>query len=348
MKVSTTWNYSVETEADRLIQCTANAFNRFYLKNGFLVLPQIQSNDSGCSIVYLPDLNYTSYPTFIKKVRKINPTTIPVSNDNNLYKVAGDILEKSNISFDEIKTEKLKIAWKKVENDFYKFLEQTFPQLKGSFLNLEILPTNLGTNTSFSTAKKDKGIRYITIYIRVDQKIAQIAEGILSSLFCGWLVKEKRVWCDNWQENEAVIDFLMTKTKLKDIFSDYQPTLKNLRQKQLGKLVQESQKYMKKLGIAVGDIFTLKDDTVLVDQKYTLTGLTEKEYRLLKYLVENKNQVCAVDAIGGILWNNEDEEAFSLWAISKQIERLRQKLQMHGLSPSLIQSQRGQGYLLRD
>lgn len=347
MKVQTTWNYSLDTEADRLIQCAANTYNRFYLKNNFLVLPHLHSNGNSSSTVYLPDLDLQKHPSFIKEVKKINPTTIPVSSDKKLYKIASCILEKSKISFDEVKVKKLKSAWVKKENDFWNFLESMFPQSKGQIIKLEIRPTNLGTNTSFATAKKGKDIITITIYVRIDQSPSQIAEGILSSLFCGWLSEDKRDWCNNWQENEAVIDFLMTKTYLKDIYSDYQPTLKNLRQKQLGNLVLESQKYMKRLGIAAGDIFSLKDDRVLVDQKYTLTGLTEKEYRLLKFLVENKNQVCSIDTIGDILWQNEDD-AFSLWAIAKQIERLRSKFQKHGLSPSLIQAQRGQGYLLRD
>lgn len=347
MKVQTTWNYSNETEADRLIQCAAQTFNRFYLKNNFLVLPYLYSNGNSSSIVYLPDLDLQKHPTFIKKVKKINPTTIPVCSDKKLYKTASEILAKSTISFDEVKVKKLKSAWAKKENKFWKFLGYMFPQLKEQTLKLEIRPTNLGTNTSFDTSKKEKDIKSIIIYIRLDQSPAQIAEGILSSLFCGWLLKDKRVWCDNWQENEAVIDFLMTKAGLKDMFPDYQPTLKNLRQKQLGKLVLESQKYLQKLGVSVGDIFSLKDDRVLVDKKYTLTGLTQKEYRLLKFLVENKNQICPIDTIGDVLWQ-DDDGAFSLWAIAKQVERLRSKFQMHGLSPSLIQAQRGQGYLLRD
>lgn len=348
MKVKTVWNYSKETETDRLVQCAANTFNRFYLKNNFLVLPYLYQNGNTSSTVYLPDVDLQEHISFIKSVKKINPTTIPVSTDKKLYKTASDILQKSNISFDEAKVEKLESAWSKKENGFWNFLESMFPQLKGQALKLEIRPTNLGTNTSFAIAKKEKSIRIITIYIRIDQSTAQIAESILSSLFCGWLMKDKRVWCDNWQENEAVIDFLMTKTHLKDTFPDYRPTLKDLRQKQLGNLVSESQKYLKKLGVAGGEIFSLKEDRVLIDQKYPFINLTVQEYRLLRLLVENKNQPCPMDAIGDILWQDESDGAFSLWAIAKQIERLRQKLQMHGLSPSLIQSQRGQGYLLKD
>jgi DNA-binding winged helix-turn-helix (wHTH) protein len=346
MKVQTTWNCSKDTEADRLIQCAANTYNRFYLKNNFLVLPQLKNNNS--ALVYLPNLNYQKDQFFVKKVRCINPTDIPFSNDKKLHDKAVNFLPEVDSCLTQKRIEKMNNDWKNIEKEFYIFLGQTFPQLKKQQIHLEIRPTNFGTVTTFNISKKVGQITQIILYVRLDSSIAQVAEAVLSSHINGWLKRENRSWDDNWQENEAVIDFLMTKTKLKDMFPHYQPTLKNLRKKQLGKLVQESQKYMKKLGISVGDIFSLKNDRVLVDQKYTLTGLTEKEYRLLKFLVENKNQVCPIDTIGDILWQNEDEDAFSLWAIAKQIERLRGKFQKHGLSPTLIQSQRGQGYLLRD
>ncbi|MFC1600513.1 helix-turn-helix domain-containing protein [Patescibacteria group bacterium] len=347
MKVKVTWNYSKDTEADRLIQAASNTFNRFYLKNDFLVLPYPYLNGNSSSMVYLPDLDLQKHPSFIKKVKKINPTTIPVTDDQSLIKTADSLIEKGLINFDEVKIKKLKNVWTKKEKLFFKFIEQTFPQLKNQVINLEIRPTNFGTNCSFNSSKtKGKNIKII-IYLRMDQSVAHIAEAVLSSLFFGWITEENRRWIENWHENEAVIDFLMTRTHIKDIFPKYKPTLKILRQKQLANLAQESQEYLNKLGIVAGDIFTLEKDKVLVDRKYTLTGLTEKEYRLLKFLIENKNQVCPVDTIGDILWQ-DDEDAFSLWAIAKQVERLRSKFQKHGLSPALIQAQRGQGYLLRD
>ena len=346
MKVNTTWIYSLETETDRLIQVTANTYNRFYLKNNFLILPCLI--EGSASTVYLPNLNFHKYTSFVRKLSRINPTEIPVTDDQNLYRVAKNFLSESITKFDEERISNTKKSWLKKEKTFWKFLEQTFPQLANQTISLDIRPTNFGTVTSFSLPKTIGRNTKIVLYLRTDQSVAQIAEAVLSSLFSGWLKKDKLGWSENWLENEAVIDFLMTKTRLKDIFPEYQPTLKNLRQKQLGKLVLESQKYLKKLGIAVGDIFSLKDDCIFLDQKYTLTGLTEKEYKLLKYLIENKNQICSIDAIGDILWQNENENDFSPWAIAKQIERLRQKFQTHGISPALIQAQRGKGYLLKD
>ena len=342
----TIWNYSPETEADRLIHTTANTYNRFYLKNGFLVLPRLI--EGSAVIIYLPDLNFQKYPSFIKSVSRISLTNIPVTNDPILCRTARNLLEKASIKPDEKSINKLKKNWMQKESAFGQFIGQFFPQTTNQTISLEIRPTSFGSLASFGLPQTFGRSIKIILYLRIDQSVSQIAEAILSSLFNGWLKKEKLYWEENWTENESVIDFLMMRTRLKAIFPDYQPTLKSLRQKQQGKLSLESQKYLKKLRITSEDIFSLKEDQILIDRKIAFDGLTEKEHQLLRLLVKNKNQICSLDTIGDILWQNQDEDSFSLWAIAKQVERLRLKFQMHGLSPSLIQTQRGQGYILRD
>ncbi len=97
-----------------------------------------------------------------------------------------------------------------------------------------------------------------------------------------------------------------------------------------------------------GKIFSFKKGEIVIDQKTPLDGLTKNEEKVFKLLIKNKNQLCSFDQIGEAIWQEKSYESFSLWAISKLIQRLRSRLQASSLSPTLIQTQRGQGYALRD
>ena len=69
--------------------------------------------------------------------------------------------------------------------------------------------------------------------------------------------------------------------------------------------------------------------------------LTTKEKIVLQLIVENTNEIVDYDAIANALWNDQIDEKFSLYAISKVIERIRRKL-----DANIIHTQRGFGYML--
>ncbi|EKD62494.1 MAG: hypothetical protein ACD_52C00144G0002 [uncultured bacterium] len=62
-------------------------------------------------------------------------------------------------------------------------------------------------------------------------------------------------------------------------------------------------------------------------------------------MINKRNQLITVDEVANILFK-DDENAFSLQAIAKAIQRLRDKLEENGVSGSFIQTRRGQGYIL--
>ena len=53
-----------------------------------------------------------------------------------------------------------------------------------------------------------------------------------------------------------------------------------------------------------------------------------------------------IDKLSDIIFNEGEE--FSLWAIAKVVQRLRDKLEQNGVSGSFIQTLRGQGYALKN
>ena len=72
--------------------------------------------------------------------------------------------------------------------------------------------------------------------------------------------------------------------------------------------------------------------------------LTKNEYRILKYLVENRDKIVSREDIMECLWDNEsfiDDNTLTV-----NITRLRNKLEALGLK-ELLETKRGQGYILK-
>ena len=63
-------------------------------------------------------------------------------------------------------------------------------------------------------------------------------------------------------------------------------------------------------------------------------------------LIKNKNSIVTFDQIADILFDTY--EKYSLFAISKAMQRLRDKIEQNEISGSFIQTVRGRGYLLRN
>ncbi len=337
------WNYSLATETDRLIFACHMLYNRFYIKYGWLVLPY--RIDGNPAVVYIPNLNFKKIPGFIEKVTKLKFNSFPVTKDQFFLKPISQALVKFGAQPEEDKIKKLKKEWQKKEKKFWEIVFSLFPGLEKKKIMVEIRPTSFGTLSSFSEEKLQNKKLNPVLYIRVDQPAGQIAEAILSSIFTQHLMEKEGF---SWEEKEGVADFLIQHTPLKNLFPDYHPTLGAIRKKENAKLVQESRKYQQKLGVPLGKIFTKKNGEILINGQDRFGRLTEKERRLLHLLVENKNRFCSLDEIGKAVWEDSYYEVFSPWAIAKLVQRLREKFRRNGLSSALIQTQRGQGYLLRD
>lgn len=72
--------------------------------------------------------------------------------------------------------------------------------------------------------------------------------------------------------------------------------------------------------------------------------LTRNEYKILRYLIENRGKIVAREDIMDCLW--ESESFIDDNTLSVNITRLRTKLEELGLK-DLIETKRGQGYILK-
>lgn len=138
----TTWQWSKESEAQRVVFTATQTANRFYSTHGFWVLPELVKGNSRA--VYLPKLEYSNVNNFWKRVAKLDAAKLVVEKHSLALKIEPLLL---NI---EPKYQLLERKWVKVEEDFWTAIEEMFPIFKKKEIALIIMPTKYGTGSSHS------------------------------------------------------------------------------------------------------------------------------------------------------------------------------------------------------
>lgn len=327
MKIATTWEYSLDHEAQRLIHATHQIAVGFYKTNGFYPIPYGTSPVRDINVL-LPDLNYLSIPRFWEKVAKVPIEQMHMIDQPNLTASLKKLLVNAPPTPDFSKT---KAQWEKIAPDFMTQVYDILPAKKGLIQEVIIWPTNFGTACSFSGIEFTPGKVYI--WLRADQGVEAIGWAILTSLTRFDLLNN----LDGlWQESQILVDWLMSQTVFSKFFDHPRNSMKALRAKQNASMLEVSTKFLAKIGAPNIDSSTIKNiDT---------SGFTNREKKLLDLLITKSPQIVTFDEINELLTNNY--EHFSLYAISKSIQRLRDRLEKSGISGSFIQTKRGEGYLL--
>jgi len=338
------WKYSLETEAQRLLHCAHQIVIGFYRVNNFIVLPYTPKAGNAL-IVTFPDLPYNTIPRFWDRVKKINIDDFPLQIKSNLLRQTTTLLKNANLPAPDL--QKTKKLWEKAGDKILNEIYRIMPAKRDRIKKIVIHPTSFGTTCSFNLSKK--GVDYVEMYLRQDQGISTIAEAILTSLIRPDIYEKLG---GVWQESEIVADWLLTQSSLAGVIRKYEkksnfvPTIKGTRIKQQARLISESDKFYKKLGLpAQTKVFNLNGLTPEI-HKRPIENLNPKEKILLRELIQKENTILTFDEIADSL--SQNEEQFSLWALAKLVERLRTKLEENGLSGSYIQTLRGQGYILKN
>lgn len=340
--METVWKCSSETEAERLIHCAHQIVVRFYRVNNFIVLPY-NPGVNNANIVTFPDLPYNKIPRFWEKVKRVDVTNLPLKVDKQLLSEVIGLLSNGDNSLPDF--EKTKNLWQKAEKDIIAEIYNIMPKYKNTIRKITIHPTKFGTSSSFNWINK-KG--EIIVHLREDQGISTIVEAVLTSLTRRDTYKNLGAM---WQESELLVDWIIIESSLAKVLKKFNtevftPTLKYTRIKQQAKLIDKSNDFYKKLGIStVDNVFSLNGKYPEIYKK-PVQNLSQNERILLKLFIENSGSVVSFDKLGENLFSDVDD--FSLYAISKSVERLRNKLEANGVSGSYIQTLRGKGYLLKN
>ncbi len=339
----TTWEYSIKTEANRLIQTAYQIIIGFYKTNNFIVLPY-NPNINSVNIVTFPNLPFNKIPRFWEQAKKSNVKNLPIKIDKDLLKTTTNLLQKEltkKPNFDKVKK-----LWSEAEKNIIEEIYKIIPSKKDKIKKITIYPTAFGTSCSFNWVSK-KG--EIIMYLKEDQGVHAITEAIITSLTRKDIYEKLE---GLWQESEIITDYLITETSIAKVLQKYErvenyiPTLKGVRIKEQAKLLEESDKFYKKLGIPIFEKPFGYNGLIPELFGKPVANLTETEKKVLLSLIRNSNTVTQIDDIGGVMFKSEDN--FSLYAISKTIQRLRDKLETNGISGSYIQTLRGKGYVLKN
>jgi len=332
----TIWNYSKRTEAERILQAAYHIQNQFYLKKGFLVLPyNIPKNPA---VIFFPKLNYQKIPQFWQEAK--NAKKNAVLKKRPIIDHIVNILLEENLDYSQLKKD-----WQKKEKIFWQYVIANFPSYFKNVQILEIRPTLYGSiATAYSSWFKDN--TKIIIYIREDADVSHIPE----ALFIDRLRVYKRASDEDysWEYGEAIIDFLLTETKLAAIFPNYKETLTSLRNFQEGKFIKESKEYLRSLGVYLGRIFEIKNNQIFIKGKPNKIILSSTQEKILHLLIKNRQKIVSFDEIADVIWGEKSYDKFSEYAITKTIQRLREKVSLMGVFPQIIQTVRKRGYVLMD
>ena len=110
--------------------------------------------------------------------------------------------------------------------------------------------------------------------------------------------------------------------------------------------MKQSEEFYRRLGAPISDnIFAVKNGAPTIRDK-RIENLSRQQMQILEVLIQRGNNLVTIDEISRLIFDTEED--FSLWAIAKTIQRLRDKLEQNGVSGSFIQTLRGQGYILKN
>lgn len=304
------WGGSAKTESLRLVNITACVSNGFFKHNGFLVLPQGTRILNSSRTVTLPELNYISVPRFWERVGRIDYKNLIGPK----VEIPGDLM------FD-LPVPKCK------EVDITKIWPVICSVVPGArdVKTIHVWPTNFGTTCSFSLCE-GKPPYDIYVWLRVDQGESALVEAIITSL------TRPAQPNASWSESEATVDWIVTSSAVAGVLkSKANETITDTRSKISANLQKASDAFLAKIGAPQITLETIKS--------INTADFSQKEKLLWQKFLEKPNQIVSFDDIG-------DENDFSLYAITKSIQRLRDKMESQGITGSLIQSKRGEGYIL--
>ena len=302
--------HTAQTEIFSLMSYFYRVKTHFYHTNQYYVLPYLIPKNK--RTVYIPDIEILRNKIFIKLCNYYDYEI------ENKYPQA---LEKmiNHYKFEPIQKKHFLTDFNSILTQFCKILDQIFPSILDDVSNIIIMPTRYGTTCSeySSQSPYNSTIRF---FVRNDTNLEEIFY-----MFLMERINRTKLYTDySWEERMAICEHTMLFTPLKQLFPDFKPVLNRLQNDIDPNLKKESVIYHQKLGINVLDIFLIKHGEIYINSKFAKFTPTEKS--VLKVLIENKNQIVSFEQIAEAMWQDKSTEKYSLYAMSKCVERIREKL----------------------
>ncbi len=318
-------NSNREKEANYICFLAKNITRNLYQDGGFIVLPSPIKHEKS---VYFPDLRHS--PRFWNSIK--NTKSIDY-NDRFPEVAVVEIIDKLKSKTQNKRQLDLTEFWTLCER--YYGNSPKFNKIR----SIDIFETEYGTSGSWDIVY-EKDYIDITITWRTDFPPSNLIRTLLLALYTIVTGRKAEIGEDYWFERRAVVEFLLK-------YSEFSNGYKALKQALDSSLLTESELYLEKLGFPSKPCISSKRGSLFVSDYNLESILSKQEYTILQYLYSENGSLVTFDALAEVLWKDNSDEKFSLYAIAKVIENIRKKIRLLGVNKEVIVTVRGKGYVLR-
>lgn len=331
----TVWEYSSESEAKRVVFVAQMIQSYFYQIKGFLVLPTIVTNS--VNTICFPNLSIVHHPYFWESIKASGVIEREIPAD-----IMGELKSELPIQKPPLIIHK---QWQKIAPEFWKQLYTFLPDVAARIKKLVIRQTAYGSRAS-SVKKDNNNPGTVTIYLRFDAQLSHIPAAIFIATLDN-TSSDGLLYGFSWEERQAIGDFLLRHTSLAKLFPKHESTILSLRKPVSEKARIMAREYFTELGFPPKRLFAVNEERQVTLNNKNI-ALRPAENEVLSLLIERRNHIVSADEIAARLWAEETNKKFSLYAISKVVERLRKQVRAVGIFPGIIETRRGQGFILND
>lgn len=343
-KITTNWEFNLKMETLRVLETSYLTVTNSYKEKGFYVVPlELDSSiRRDYSEILLPHLPYQNIPRYWQKVARINYAPFPIKPPNELVEQTQNLLENTFLA-EPFGCEEKEVLWDRMTHEVSKFLHNMLPVEK-EIREIIIYHTRIGSKVTFNRSKENPYV--VKMYLRKDAGIYYMLYGLITSITRHEVLNKL---FGTWEGSQLLSDWILEYSALNDILVRHriktEPLLRSLKSKQKAHLELKSAEYLAQLGLTYADTtYKIDSDAIYINSK-KMKNLSPSNIFLLKLLIQHRGSVLDFENIGKSVFPNGED--FSLYALSKQVQRLRNKLEQNGLPSNLIITKRGKGLMLR-
>lgn len=321
---------SIENQIGQYQLAAYSVNTGFFQKNRFYLLPTLPEKFRSRVILFPEITEYFSDFSQYSQFDNYQIENLPAKVTDSITAYSSKHTKLLTACID-----KLKSGINEIENKFTKALKEEFPNFPN--YEIEISPKLFGSYGSYSTtASKD----IIKIHPRYDSSVPSVLKTIIA-----YFAHKTGFDKDQYLNNQTFIDkqVLAQRIAQSSRFAMFNfgknGTIDMLKTKFVAKYAVESADYYGKLGFPIKPYITTTKQ---------IPNLTDTEEKILTKLMQNRCKIVSFDEISEIMWGDEATEKYSLYAITKIIDRIKKKIYETGIHTALIHTQRSEGYLLYD
>ncbi|MBP7768758.1 helix-turn-helix domain-containing protein [Candidatus Woesebacteria bacterium] len=322
----------VEAQSRGYIQTCKSLQTGFFQNIRAIVLPYITSDGW-----YLPETSHLLKREFWNTLEKLDDQTIMSRDFPFLKEVSTELPMAASQEQQVMEFEKIKSIWSNYSATLLSFFNPST-----SITTVYCVPTTVGTFASFYL---NHDTHTLTIWYRIDKGIEHFFHMVIAGVLQACQDFDENNITE-WQLRQKMADFIVEHSALHTILPMTTNTLDFLNEGNAN-LVAQSTEYYQKLGFPVTSLFTVTTQGLTYQDKL-LIGLTDSEKAVLELLIKHHGQLVSFDDCAVACWQDSAHSSFSLQAIAKVIQRIREKLRKNGIIFDPIFTVRKNGYILYD